>query len=547
MSKKITTSFGEAVPPAPRHAVTVHMGEEWENVEKFANDSASVVAKFKNTYPRARPHRDIAQQLSEAVLEHVGGQSMACYLFPSIQSARQCIEYGTSSKRDNGIDRRPLAAAEITIRAFVAKDPFLAVVFPSDKRPVVAGFWSTPGVGVSSRFAEANLGHMDQMREVPVTDVEIDRSRYDGLAHQTLRERILSYLARASLDPGRRVSPADIYLYQSGMASIFKPHMYMVNRYQGTSILFGMAFMDTITALEQFGPNSMFFGLGTDQELDELESYLQDSRAEGQKVQAIWVEFPANPLLVSPDITRLRELATEYDVVLGIDDTIGSWSNIDVLSVADVLVTSITKSFNGYADAIGGTAILNSASPKYHELKAIFDAQYVPELYLYDAVAIERNSRDYLARTSKLNSNASAVVQYLQSCAEDPNSAIRQIHYPSVNPSGVHYKRFMRPATPDFTPGYGCVFSVELHDLTTTRTFYDNLNIHKSVHLGAPSTLAFAYTMCTYGKRLDWAAQYGLKPTQIRVSVGLEDTDKLLDEFRIAVEAANKATKIGGQ
>lgn len=60
-SSKITTRFGHAVPPAPRHAVTVHMGPEWETAEKFGADSASVVARFQNTYPRTRPHRDIAQ------------------------------------------------------------------------------------------------------------------------------------------------------------------------------------------------------------------------------------------------------------------------------------------------------------------------------------------------------------------------------------------------------------------------------------------------------------------------------------------------------
>ncbi|KAI8675698.1 hypothetical protein NCS57_00471700 [Fusarium keratoplasticum] len=548
MSARITTEFGQAVPPAPRHAVTVHMGPGWENAERFGADSASIVAKFKNTYPRTRPHRDIAQ-LSAAVLDYIGSADKACLLFSSLQSAKQCVEYATSSKRDNGIDKQPLTTEELTIRAFVAKDPFTAVIFPSEKYPVVAGFWSTVGVGVSSRFAEANLACLNQLKEVSILDTETDRAKFESPAHETLRQRILSFLKRAPLYPDTPPTATvdDVYLYQSGMASIYKPHSYMLDSYQGASVLFGMAFMDTLTTLEQFGPESKFFGLGSDEDILELEAYLQDSRSKGRKVQALWVEFPANPLLTSPDIARLRKLATEYDVVLGIDDTIGSWANIDVISMADILVTSITKSFNGYADAIGGTAILNPASPKYHELKPIFDAHYVPEFYIDDAEAIERNSRDYLARTAKLNSNASAVVEYLYSQSQDPNSAVRQVYYPSVNPSGANYKRFMRPETPDFTPGYGCVFSVELDNLDTTRVFYDNLNIHKSVHLGAPFTLAFAYTMCAYQKRLDWAAQFGLKPTQIRISVGLEDTDTLLEDFRVAVEAADKAKKTGAE
>lgn len=243
---------------------------------------------------------------------------------------------------------------------------------------------------------------------------------------------------------------------------------------------------------------------------------------------------------MTPNIARLRELADEYDVVLGIDDTISSWANVDVAAQAEILVTSLTKSFNGYADAIAGSAVLNLTSLRYTRLKPLFERLYVPELYVDDAAAIERNSRDYLSRTIRLNANAEALVKYLDSCARDPASAVCAVHYSSINASGAHYRRFMRPTTSEFTPGFGCLFSVELDDLDTTRAFYDALNVHKSVHLGAPFTLAFAYTMCTYKKDLPWAAQYGLRPTQIRISAGLEDTEILLKDFKVAVEAAGR-------
>jgi cystathionine gamma-synthase len=479
------------------------------------------------------------------VLHYLGVTDRACLLFPSLQSAQQCAEYATSSKRDNGIDKHPVAAEKLTIRAFIAKEPFVAAIFPAEQYHVVSGFWSTVGVGITSRFAEANLSHLDKLREVSLQEAEISRANFNTLAHETLRERIMSLLQRAPLhrDLPLALTTSDIFLYQSGMASIYKPHSYMLRFYHGASVLFGMAFMDTLPTLEQFGPGNKFFGSASDDDLVELEIYLRDNRANGRKVQAIWLEFPANPLLTSPDIAQLRKLATEYDVVLAIDDTIGSWANIDILAMADIAVTSITKSFNGYADAIGGATILNPASPKYKELKSLFDAHYVPEMYMDDAVTFETNSRDYLARSAKLNTNASAVVQFLHSRAQDPDSAVSQVHYPSINPSNDHYRSFMRPGSSEFTPGYGCVFSVELEDLDVARAFYDNLNVHKSVHLGAPFTLAFAYTLCAYHKRLEWAAQFGLKPTQIRISVGLEDTHTLVEDFRVAVAAADRAKK----
>jgi cystathionine gamma-synthase len=229
-----------------------------------------------------------------------------------------------------------------------------------------------------------------------------------------------------------------------------------------------------------------------------LEIFLENERKHGPKVQAVWAEFPANPILATPNLTGLRALADEYDVVLAIDDTIGGWANIDFASMTDMLVTSLTKSFNGYADVIAGSVVLNPASRKYRELKSLFDEFYVLELYVDDAEAIKRNIRDYLSRTIKLNNNASSLVRYLKLCAEDPNSAVREVYCPSINFSGEHYKQFMRPATPDFTPGYGCLFTIELGDLPTTVAFYDNLNVHDGPHLGASFTLAFAYTMCAY-------------------------------------------------
>lgn len=322
---------------------------------------------------------------------------------------------------------------------------------------------------------------------------------------------------------------------------LHKPHTYLSSRYNGTTVLFGMAFMDTVVALEEYGAGFKFLGLGSDEDLAALETYLQQEHEQGRKVQAIWAEFPANPVLVTPDVVQLRALADKYDVILAVDDTTAGFANIDILRMTDILVTSLTKSFNGYADVIAGSAVLNPNSRHYLELKALFAKHYIPELYVEEAKTILQNNLDYLERTTKLNHNARSLVDYLQECADDPSTAVARVHHPLVNSSGKHYTRFLRRDTTEFNPGYGCLFSVELEDLPTTIAFYNNLNVHNSVHLGAPFTLAFAYTMCTYGKKLDWAAQYGLKPTQIRITVGLEDTEVLLEDFRRAVAAANRA------
>ena len=409
---------------------------------------------------------------------------------------------------------------------------------------VVAAFWITPGVGISSRFAQHNLEYLKQLTEVdlPVTDGA--RSNFEVSAHQTLRKRIVYYLNRAPRDPSLHMRPttSDVYFFPTGMAAIYKTHSYISHHYKGTTVLFGMAFMNTLTLFDEFSTSHKFFGLGTDSDLHDLELFLREEQKAGRKVQAIWAEFPSNPILFAPNLARLRVLAREYDTILGVDDTIGSFANIDIVSHVDILVTSLTKSFNGYADAIAGSVVLNPAGQKYTELKSVFGRYHIPELYSVDAETIERNSRDYLTRTTTLNNNAAALVSYLNKCSQDPKSAVKRVHYPdpTINSSGKHYHEFMRLPTDDFTPGYGCLFNVELEDLPTTVAFYDNLNVHFGPHLGAPFTLCFAYTMGAYGSRLDWAARYDLRPTQIRISAGLENINNLLGDFRIAVEAADK-------
>lgn len=60
MSVKITTPFGHAVPPAPRHSVTVHM-PTWQAIQTFIANPVKVIASLKNVYPRMKPHQDIVE------------------------------------------------------------------------------------------------------------------------------------------------------------------------------------------------------------------------------------------------------------------------------------------------------------------------------------------------------------------------------------------------------------------------------------------------------------------------------------------------------
>lgn len=85
--------------------------------------------------------------------------------------------------------------------------------------------------------------------------------------------------------------------------------------------------------------------------------------------------------------------------------------------------------------------------------------------------------------------------------------------------------------------GYGGLFSVVLKDEKSAATFYDNLSCAKGPSLGTNFTLCSPYTILAHYTELDWAAQFGVARHLVRVSVGLEDRDKLLSMFSKALDS----------
>jgi cystathionine gamma-synthase len=174
--------------------------------------------------------------------------------------------------------------------------------------------------------------------------------------YETICNRIARLIERAPVGRPRssKVSPNAVYLYPSGMSAIYHVHHLLLNWRGAESVVLGFTYELTIKIIEVFGPSYRFYSGGTDTEIDELERHIEGRYRQGSKIQAVWCECPSNPLLRTPNMERLRELADKYEFVVVVDDTIGTFANVDVLSIADIVVTSLTKWFNGFADVLAG-------------------------------------------------------------------------------------------------------------------------------------------------------------------------------------------------
>jgi len=162
--------------------------------------------------------------------------------------------------------------------------------------------------------------------------------------------------------------------------------------------------------LQKWGPGCHFYGFGSSEDLDSLESLLNS----GEKILSLFCEFPSNPLLVTPDLKRIRHLADKHDFAVVIDETIGNFINIAVLDCADIVVSSLTKIFSGDSNVMGGSLVLNPHRKYYAQLKETMKGLYEDVVWAQDVVFLERNSRDFIARIHRVNVNAEAVCDVLR-------------------------------------------------------------------------------------------------------------------------------------
>lgn len=375
---------------------------------------------------------------------------------------------------------------------------------------------------------------------------------------------------------GTGVTEDDVFLFPCGMSSIFHAHQLAMHaapklafdaqnpRKVGKSVCFGFPYTDTLKILQKFGPGCHFFGLGVDADLGSLEQLLEaqcQPSSGSAPILALFCEFPSNPLLRSPNLVRIRQLADQYHFLVCIDETIGNFVNVEVLPYADILVSSLTKVFSGDANVMGGSMVLNPKGQHYAVLKQTLYAHYEDTYFDEDAIFMERNSRDFIRRIVKIDSNTRAVTSMLWSERQGQGrwpGVIKDLFYPRYQTRenyDVCRRKKAFSALGDMSSnrcgeaddeqqgsgGYGGLFSITFHSEAASQAFYDTLQCAKGPSLGTNLTLASPYTILAHYGELDWAAQFGVERGLVRVSVGLEDQAFLLNMFANSLQSAAKA------
>jgi len=260
----------------------------------------------------------------------------------------------------------------------------------------------------------------------------------------------------------------------------------------------------------------------------------------------VFVETIANPRTQIADLKKIGELCREKDILFVVDNTMTSPYLFQPKAVyAGLVVNSLTKSIAGHGNVLGGAltdtglfdwsvfpniaANFRKQPPQMQGLAQIrakalrdFGASISPEAAHQVAVGAETIA----LRQERECTNAMALAKML---AADPRVAA--VHYPGLPDHPQH------DLATDLFAAYGALFSFELKPEIDCFDYLNRLKLAiNATHLGDTRTLVIpvAHTIF-FEMGVERRAEMGIADSLIRVSVGIEDTQDLLDDFANAL------------
>ena len=317
--------------------------------------------------------------------------------------------------------------------------------------------------------------------------------------------------------------------------------------------IYGGSFNLLQHTLPQYGITTTFVDIFNE---EEVKAAFQDN------TKALYIETLGNPNSDVVDIEGLAEIAHDNKVPLVVDNTFATPYLVRPIEYgADIVVHSATKFIGGHGTTIGGVIVdsgkfdweasgkfasLVDPNPSYHGIsftKAVGPAAFVTKIraiLLRDTGATISPISSFIflqgletlsLRVERHVENALKVVKFLEN-----HPQVEKVNHPSVSTDPVQqelYKKY-------FPNGGGSIFTFEIKgDDRKAKDFIDNLELFsllanvadvKSLVIHPAST---THSQCTEEELLD----QGIKPNTIRLSIGTEHIDDILQDLEEAFKA----------
>lgn len=310
--------------------------------------------------------------------------------------------------------------------------------------------------------------------------------------------------------------------------------------------------------LPQYGITTTFVDPFNDAEIEQ---------AIQENTKAVFIETLGNPNSDIVDIEKIAGIAHAHKIPLVIDNTFATPYLVRPIEYgADIVVHSATKFIGGHGTTIGGVIIdsgkfdweasgkfpsLTEPNPSYHGIsftKAVGAAAFVTKIRAillrdtgatlspFHAFFFLQGLETLSLRVERHVENALKVVEYLNN-----HPQVEKVNHPSVS-DDVNQKELYQKYFPN---GGGSIFTFEIKgDDKTAKDFIDQLELFSLLANVADVKSLVVHPASTTHSQLNEAelAEQGIKPNTIRLSIGTENIEDILEDLDEAFKVVNEKT-----
>ena len=315
----------------------------------------------------------------------------------------------------------------------------------------------------------------------------------------------------------------DVVAFNSGMAAISA--VFIALAQQGKNIvssrhMFGNTYSLLTSTLKRFGVEARLCDLTN---VEQVEQQLDDNTC------CVYLEIMTNPQLEVVDIVALATLAHQRGIPLVADTTLIPFTEFSAKALGvDAEVVSSTKYISGGATSLGGLVIdYGTFQPLGRALRGEllfnFGAYMTPQAAYLQTVGLEVLDARYRIQAA----NALELAKQLQKLSQ-----IKQVNYVGLPDNPYHDL-----AKKQFGNTAGAMITIDLDSKEACFAMINKLKlIHRATNLFDNRTLAIHPASTIYGAFTDeHRREMDVNDTTIRLSIGLEDVDDLLDDIKQAL------------
>jgi cystathionine gamma-lyase len=241
----------------------------------------------------------------------------------------------------------------------------------------------------------------------------------------------------------------------------------------------------------------------------------------------VWIESPTNPLLRLVDLAAIAKIAKAHGIIAVCDNTFATPYLQTPLDFGfDIVMHSATKYLNGHSDMVGGIAVVGD-NPALIEQMGFLQNSVGAIAGPFDSFLAMRGLKTLGLRMRQHCESAQKIAEYLQA-----HDKIDKVYYPGLASHPQHdlAKQQMN--------GFGGMVSATLKGgLAESTKFLENCHLFALAEsLGGVESLIEHPAIMTHASvPADQRAELGIDDSLVRLSVGIEDTEDLIEELEQAL------------